>query len=261
MAIQSYFTTITALLETDFQIYKRTIKDKLIDVFIWIITILLVTAFLMPAFGLQKSYTIFTIAGLAASAGLFELFASVTNLISDFEGNNITSFYLTLPVPSWLIFIRSMIFYSFNTATLGILVLPISKLLLWNYFDLSHVSIVKFAIIYMLTNVFYAAFTVWTTSRVMSIEKIGSVWMRFVYPLWFLGGFQYSYKVLHSFNPILAYINLLNPMLYIMEGTRAAVLGQEGFLNFWLCAGTITGFIFICSWHGIVRLKRRLDFI
>jgi len=187
MAIQSYITTLTALLETDYQIYKRTIKDKLINVFIWIITILLVTAFLLPAFGLERSYTIFTIAGLAASAGLFEIFASVTNLISDFEGNNITSFYLTLPVPSWLIFIRSMIFYSFNTATLGILVLPISKLLLWNYFDLSHVSIVKFAIIFMLTSVFYAAFTVWTTSRVMSIEKIGSVWMRFVYPLWFFG--------------------------------------------------------------------------
>lgn len=260
MAIISYLSTIGYLLQTDFKIFKRTISDKLIDLFIWIITMVLVTAYLMPAFGLEKSYSGFMIASLIGSAGLFEFYASVTNLVSDFEGNNITSFYITLPIPSWLIFIKNIIFYACNTAIISILVLPICKIISWHYLDLSQFNLLKFLLIFLLTNIFYATFTLWTASKVMGIEKIGSVWMRFVYPLWFLGGFQYSLKVLYDFSPALGYASLINPMIYVMEGIRAAVLGQEGSLNFWICAGMLLLFTILTGWRGIARLKKRLDF-
>ncbi len=261
MQIRSYFPLMWKLLRTDLEIYKSTIWDKLLDLFIWIVTMVLVTTYLMPAFGLSVAYAGFLIASLVVSAGLFELYASVTNLISDFEGNDITSYYLTLPMPSYMVFIEKMAYYTINTATMGILILPISKLLVWHKLDLSQLSLIKFGLIFMLTNIFYAAFTIWVTSRVSGIEKIGSVWMRFVYPLWFLGGFQYSWKVLYNFSPTLAYLSFINPMIYVMEGARAAILGQEGSLNFWFCAGMLTLFTILCSWHGLRQLKKRLDYI
>jgi hypothetical protein len=85
--------------------------------------------------------------------------------------------------------------------------------------------------------------------------------MRFVYPLWVFGGYQYSYAVLANKNPWFAYISLINPQLYIMEGMRAAILGQEGYLNFWLCAGMTFFFSIICGIHAIFKIKRRLDFV
>ncbi|MEX0939855.1 MAG: ABC transporter permease [Candidatus Babeliales bacterium] len=260
MGILSYCNTLYYLLLTDLKIFKRTIQDKIIDLLIWIVTVVLVTAYLMPAFGLEQSYSSFMIASLTASAGLFEMYTGVTNLITDFEGNNITSFYLILPIPTWLVFIRNILFYAFNNAVLGILVLPISKLLLWHQFDLSQFSLVKFLIIFSLTNIFYATFTIWITSRISSIEQIGSVWMRFVYPLWYLGGFQYSWQVLYNFNYFLGYLSLINPMIYIMEGTRATILGQEGSLPFWLCAFFLGLASIIFGWHGIIKMKRKLDF-
>lgn len=259
--ISSYMPLMWKLLRTDLEIFKQTIWDKLIDLFIWIVTMVLVTTYLMPAFGLAPDYTGFLVASLVGSAGLFELYASVTNLISDFEGNDVTSYYLTLPMPSYLVFIEKMAYYTINTSTMSILVLPISKLLAWNNLDLSQLSIFKFLLIFMLSNIFYAAFTLWVTSRVSGIEKIGSVWMRFVYPLWFLGGFQYSFEVLYTFSPPLAYASLLNPMIYVMEGCRAAILGQQGSLNFWFCLGMLLLFTLICTWFGLRQLKRRLDFI
>lgn len=259
--MQSYISLMGKLLQTDLEIFKQTIWDKLIDLFIWIVTMVLVTAYLMPSFGLTTAYTGFLIASLVVSAGLFELYASVTNLISDFDGNNITSYYLTLPMPSWLVFVEKMIFFTINTAAMGILVLPISKLLVWNSFDLSQFNLFKFIAIFMLGNIFYGAFTIWVTSRVPGIEKIGSVWMRFVYPLWFLGGFQYSWQVLYDKNPVLAYASLINPMMYAMEGGRAAILGQEGSLNFWLCASMLAVFTIVCTWYGLKQLKKRLDYI
>lgn len=259
--MQAYTSLLWKLLRTDLEIFKQTIGDKLIDLFIWIVTMVLVTAYLMPSFGLTTAYTGFLIASLVVSAGLFELYASVTNLISDFDGNNITSFYLTLPMPSWLVFVEKMVYFTINTAAMGILVLPISKLLVWHTFDLSQLNLFKFILIFMLANIFYGSFTIWVTSRVPGIEQIGSVWMRFVYPLWFLGGFQYSWQVLYDKSPALAYASLINPMMYVMEGARAAILGQEGSLNFWLCTGMLTIFTVIFTWHGLKQLKKRLDYI
>ncbi|MGE0207262.1 MAG: ABC transporter permease [Candidatus Babeliales bacterium] len=258
--MHSYMNTLWYLLLTDFKIFKRTIHDKIIDLAIWVATMVWVTAYLMPAFGLQLSYGAFMAASLFASAGLFEQFSSAISLVSDFEGNQTISYYLTLPIPSWLVFVRNMIFFSCNTAMLSFFVLPLSKLIAWHHIDLSGIQPLKLVLIFIFFNMFYAAFTVWLASMVSSMEKIGSIWMRFIYPLWFLGGFQYSLQVLYNYWPLLAYCTLLNPMIYVMEATRMAVLNQISLLNFWACLGMIFLFTIALGMHSIKRLKRRLDF-
>ena len=261
MQFPSYFHTVYYLLLTEYLIFKQTVLDKLIDVCIWVFTMVPVTIYLFPMFGMQISYGAFMIVSMAASAGIFEQWASTTNLVSDLEGDNITAFYLTLPIPSWLSFVARMIFYAFNTAVLSIGIMPLCKLAFWNYFDVSQVNLVAYMVIFMLTNLLYASLTIWLVSMVPRLERIGSVWMRFLYPLWFFGAFQYSYKVLHEVSPTLAYLSFINPFLYVMEGTRAAILGQEGSINVWLCAIMILLFSILCAAYGIARLKKRLDYV
>lgn len=249
------------LLRTDLELFKRTINDKLIDLCIWITTMVAVTAYLMPAFGLSPHYTGFLVASLVASAGLFELYTSATNLVSDFYGDNITSYYLTLPMPSWLAFLEKIIYYTINCSVIGIVVLPLSKLLAWNSFSFEQTSFPKFFLIFILSNLFYGAFTIWIASKVPGLEMIGSVWMRFVYPLWFLGGFQYSWNVLYEYNAPLAYLSLLNPIVYVMEGSRAAILGQAGSINFWICVLMLLLLTLLFGWHGMKLLKQKLDYV
>jgi hypothetical protein len=256
----AYLNTLWYLLLTDYKIFKRTIHDKIIDLAIWVLTMVWVTVYLMPSFGLETSYGAFMMASLFASAGLFEQFSSATNLVSDFEGNQITSYYLTLPIPSWLVFVKNMIFFMFNTGVISLCVLPISKLIAWKHLNLALISPIKLLAIFIVFNMFYAAFTVWLTSMVKSMERLGSIWMRFVYPLWFMGGFQYSLEVLYGYWPLLAYITLLNPMIYIMEATRIAVLNHESMLNFWFCIFMILFFSVLIGTQSILRLKKRLDF-
>ena len=256
-----YLPLMGKLLQTDLELFKRTILDKLIDLSIWIVTMVAVTAYLMPSFGLSQGYTGFLIASLVASAGLFELYTSATNLVSDFYGDNITSYYVTLPMPSWLTFVEKIIYYTINCSVIGIVVLPLSKLLAWNSFSFAECSFPKFFLIFVLSNLFYGAFTIWIASKIPGLEMIGSVWMRFVYPLWFLGGFQYSWNVLYEYNPPLAYISLLNPITYAMEGHRAAILGQPGSLNFWVCVLMLLVFTLLFGWHGMKLLKKKLDYI
>jgi len=261
MQISQFIHTMYYLVNTQYRIFLQTIKDKYIDLFIWVIAMAAVTIYLLPSFGLATSYGTFMIASMAASAGLFEQFSSTVNLIGDFEGDNITSFYLTLPMPSWMVFLSYGIFYAFNTMVLTAFVLPISKLIFWNHLNVSQLNVLKYGLMLFATSSFYASFTLWMASFVASLQRVGSVWMRFTFPIWTFGAFQYSYAVLFDLNPWLGYASLLNPMTYVMEGTRAAVLGQEGSLNVWMCIALTFIFSLLFASHGIYRIKRRLDYV
>lgn len=193
--------------------------------------------------------------------GFLGVFPSVVTMITDFEGDQIISYYLTLPITSWMIFLRLIFYYALNFSIMSLLVLPVGKLLIWNQFDMVTIIWGKFLIIFILTHLFYGAFTLWIASRVKNMTKISNVWMRFVYPIWFLGCFNFSWTVLADKWPTLAWLSLINPMTYIMEAMRASILGQEGYLNFWMCVSIVIFFIIICGWRGILLLKKRLDFV
>jgi hypothetical protein len=222
MNIVSYSQIFKELLKADLLTIKPLVVDKLIDLFIWIATLVAVNTYVMPYFGLSTSYGVFILASSCASAGLFEVFPAIMQFVSDLEGERIIDYYLTLPIPSLLIFIRAIIYYAINAGLMGIMVLPMGKLLLWNLLDMQNINWLQYGLIFLASNFFYGALIIWTTSFVKNIMRIGSVWMRFIYPLWFLGCFQFSWQSLHNASPTLAYINLLNPMTYAAEGYRAA---------------------------------------
>jgi len=257
----SYIHVVKELVRTDLKIFKKIAVSKWIDMFIWISTMILVFAYIMPAFGLTKSYGAFMVASMCSTAGLFQSFSYLAELVADIEGDRVISYCFTLPIPSWLVFIRLIIYYTISFMLLGILVLPAGKLMLWNSFSLAQVSFGKYVLIFLLTNIFYAILALWTASYVRSLLRMDSVWMRLIYPLWFLGCFQFSWKALREVSPVLAYIDLINPITYISEGTRAAILGQQGSLNFWWCVLALIVFIVLGGWNAIRRLKRRLDFV
>jgi hypothetical protein len=261
MKLLSYQHIFKELIKTDLLVIKPLILDKLIDLFIWIITIVLVNAYIMPFFGLSTTYGTFMLASLASSAGLFEVFPSVMQFISDLEGDKTINYYITLPVPSWLVLLRSILHYAMNAAIMGILIVPIGKLLLFNQFELASVNILQYVVIFFFTNLFYGCFTLWIISYVKNMLRIGSVWMRFIYPLWFLGCWQFSWQSLYTISPVLAYLDILNPMTFVAEGYRVALLGSQDSLNFWLCVGMLIVFSVGMGWHAMVRLKKRLDFV
>lgn len=258
----SYLSVIKEVLKTDFAIFHKNVINKIIDLAIWIVTVTFVSIYLMPAFGVSSnSFGMFMIGSLIASAGLFEVFPEVMNLVSDFEGNQTIMFYTLLPIPTSFVFIRLLLYYALSSLFLAACTIPMLKIFFWYRISFAATNILQLMVIMILTNALYGALTLWTSSMVPSVQKIGSVWMRFIYPLWFLGGFQFPWSALQQEFPKVAIIVLANPLLYVMEGTRAAFSGQEGYLPFWACVGMLLLFIVGFSWHAIKRLKKRLDFI
>lgn len=258
----SYFNVCKNLITIDLIIFKQMFLDKFIDLSIWVVLTTLVTAYIMPYFGLAVDFGVFQLGGIIAAAGLFEMGNSnVVDLVSDFEGDRVISFDLTLAIPSWLALASKTAYYFIIYTLLALLMLPIGKVCLWNQFELTSVNYPKLILAIFAINLFYASFALWIASRVPNMAKMGQVWMRFIFPMWFLGGFQFSWMASYKTIPSFALANLINPMIYITEAVRVALLGQEGFINFWLCLLAIVFFAAVSFYFGITSLKKRLDFI
>ncbi len=258
----SYFNVCKNLIEMDLIVFKHMFLDKFIDLTIWISLTTVVTAYILPYFGLAADFGVFQLGSLIAAAGLFEMGNSnVVDLVSDFEGDRVISFNLTLPIPSWLALVSKAGYYFIIYTILSLLMLPIGKLCLWSQFDLTSVHYPKLIMAIFALSLFYASFALLVASMVANIAKMGQVWSRFIFPLWFLGGFQFSWMASYKTIPSLAIANLVNPMIYITEAVRVALLGQEGFINFWVCLLAIVFFAIVSLYLGITSLRKRLDFI
>ncbi|HLB40574.1 MAG TPA: ABC transporter permease [Candidatus Babeliales bacterium] len=261
LTTNNYLTTVTALLKTELLVYRQIVVDKFIDVAIWVILTMVITSYILPLFGLKADFGVFQLGGVLAAVGLFEVYVSNVELIADYTGDRIIDYYLTLPLPASLVILSKALYYFLVNLSLTLLVFPLGKLCLWQQLDLSQVHYPKLLLAIILACAFYAGFVIWSSSITPNMHKLGSVWSRLIFPMWFLGGFQFSWSALHHVFPWLAYLNLLNPMLYITEALRVSLLGQADYLNFWLCLLAITSCASLCFLVGYRNLKRRLDFV
>lgn len=247
-----------ALIQRDMVVFLPTWKDRFINGLIWGILSIVIFEYVVPRMGMGPMGT-FMAAGVTASWGFFEVTENSTRFIADLEGERSISYYLTLPFAQWGVFARIGITNALQAMSISALFLPLSKIVLQDAFSFAHFSFFKFIVIFLLIHLFYGFFSLYLTAQIKSLSTINNVWMRIVFPLWWIGCYQFSWQALYSISPGLALMNLVNPLVYAMEGMRAAVMGQEGFLNFWWCVGALVVWTFIAGCIGTRKLRHRLD--
>ncbi len=256
-----HFFVLKELLRADYCVFKATFFSRFYDVFVWASVNTFAGGYMLPAFGLGIGYAGFIAAGVCAAAGLNMVYPVVMKIVTDFEGDQLYSYYATLPMPTSFVFIRLFFNFVLSALVMNIFVLPLTKLILWYRFDLSNFSISLFLIAYTMITIFYGALTLWLASRIKHMHNMRSIWMRYIYPMFGFGGYYFSWQAFYTLNPQLAYLNLCNPMTHVMEIMRTAILGQPGFLNFWFSFCALGIFTVLFMWLGVTRLKQRLDLI
>lgn len=247
------------LLRRDLQRYKREFWAKLFDTASLLFTNLVVFGYFMSSYGLGGNYGPFMLISAISSFGFFDIVGKISQLISDIEGERTISYTLTLPIPSWLVFVYIGIYWALNSVLITFLLFPLGKLIIFNQFDLSQISYLKLIPMYISMNLFYGFFSLWMTSMLKNMGDVGSLWVRVINPLIMFGAYFYSWHAIYELSHSIAIITLINPMVYVMEGMRAAALGQEGSISFWICLPVVWIFTIACAWHGTRRLQKRLD--
>lgn len=248
------------ILKTDLiKYYKKTALDDLLNFAIWVVCVLTIAAYVFPQMGMTHSYAAFMAISTVVSISFWAAWGVTAQFVSDLEANRVVQYYLTLPISAKLFFAKQVLFYMLRSMVTSLMMIPLSKLVLMDAFDMSHVSIAKFVIAFSASSLFCATLSLLMTSLVKGMYAIDNVSMRFLFPLWFFGGSQFAWYTLHAVSPVLAYISLGNPLLYAMEATRAAFFGQAGCLPFWPCIGMLILFSLLFGYVGTRRLIKGLD--
>lgn len=253
--------TFFQFMKKDLLMFRREYFSKFFDTCFLFFTNVIVFSYFMPIMGLQSTYGSFILIGAIASFGLFDVIGHVATLIGDIEGDKTIQFPLAMPISSTLVFMQIALRWAINSFILTLLLFPIGKILLPYEYKILEMNFLKLIPMYITINVFFGFFSLWIASLIKSISSLSSLYLRVVNPIFMFGGYFYTWESLYTLSPTLAYINLIDPMLYVFEGMRSAALGSEGYLPFWNCFLALWGFILVTGYLGIRRLKKRLDVV
>ena len=258
MNLQLYIAS--QLILKDLVLFCRGFGSKFIDLTIMLSLNVIVFGYFMP--GASKDFGTFILVGSIASFGFFEIVGKVGMLISDIDGDRTINHKLILPIKTWWVLAAQAISWAIESIIINILLFPLGKILLYNHFNLSAISYFRLLPIIVISNLFFGFFALWVTGMLKGgMRSLSHLWIRFISPLYMFGCYFYPWTDAYKLSPIIGYVSLLNPFVYVMEGTRSAVLGATGYLPYSLSFIVLVLFIVLFGWHAVKRLKMRLDFI
>lgn len=250
------------LIYKDLVILKKDFWGTFLDMLIWPAIASIVFGYIMPQIAnVRSDYGGFVLLGAIITIATVSALDSATQIISDMDNNRMIDYYLTLPISPALFFVKEAISITLKSLILTLPIFPLGKLLLLKKFSLLHLSFIKFCLMYICITVFIGFFALWIISWIKNQEAVIHVWLRLYNPMMWFGGLLFSWQQIYHAIPAISYLMLLNPITYATEGLRGSVLGQENFINFWVCLLVLLIYTFLIAVISIKTLLKRLDCI
>jgi hypothetical protein len=220
----------------DLTILKKTFIEKIINSCFFIIVELFIVNNIFVTLGMSQSFGAFQFASMIVILPIFHVFAEVINLISDIENDRIINYRLLLPMKSFFVFLSKYIYFVIMYFSFSIVVFPLGKICCYNTLNTTSIHYGMLFSTFLFSSLFYLSLTFFLASFIKNVSSLETIWGRFIYPMWILGGFQFSWYILHKSMPLFAYVDLLNPMIYITEGSRNAIITHNTtFINPYIC--------------------------
>ncbi|HXW53345.1 MAG TPA: ABC transporter permease [Myxococcota bacterium] len=247
------------LIKAELKAYKPMALSETIDLLVWVAVLTVINGLVLPALHVPREFLLISFSGTVASAVSFKSYPNIANLVADVHGDQTIKQRLILPIPPWMGFFAMVVSTFLITLWTALWAFPLGLPFMWQLMDFSGISLWRFLVIMLASAWFFSALPLLMTSFIPSPRLVGRVWLRFLFPLWFFGGFSFTWEKFYEAIPWLAIIDLMNPYLYMMEGARVALLGPPGNLPFWLDVSMLLVLSIICFVFGVKRLRKQID--
>lgn len=258
------FSIFLRLLWRDTYIYFKQKRNYLINYcLIYPATLSLTYGFVFPKTNFASGALPSTGVLLAGSITfIFIILPVALNLflLFDFEGDRFIDYQMLLISPR-LVILEKIIFSATFNFILLLPFFPIAKLLLRDNFDISNISVIKLLVILYLSSLTCCAYVVLSMCIMKSTYQLGNWWRRVNGPMFIFGGSWTPWIAIFNFSQILGYFVLINPIIYVTEGVRGAILGEGIYIPFLYCviALIISTTLFISA--TFYFFKKRTDHI
>ncbi len=182
------------------------------------------------------------------------------DLLFDLEQNRYVDYQITVLNPR-LVILKRILVASLLTFIMTAPFFPVAKIVLRNYLDTSNTSWLQLMLILYLGSLCCSAYHQCAILLLKKSNQITSLWARFNHILIMLGGFWAPLHTMNEYSSLLGTIMRFNPLLYVSEGLRQAIVGGNQFLSIAQCASMLIlfslGFTVLC-WY---IFKKRVDHI
>ncbi len=253
--------TFSQLLNRDMTIFRREYRTKLLDTAFLLFTNVVVFAYFLPLFGATKSLGPFILVSAITTFGLFDIIGKVSVRLADIEGHQAIAYTLNLPIHPNSVFGYIGLAWAIEPYVISLPLFLVGKVLLWNEFSLAAIHYPKMMLMFAAGCLFYGYFSLWLVGLMKGMSSLSHLFIRVINPIFMFGAYFYPWIAAYKLSPIVGYLSLLNPLVYINEGMHSAVLGPEGHLPFWVSFGVIWIFTALCALDATRRLRKRLDCI
>lgn len=179
-------------------------------------------------------------------------------LIFDLENQRFVDYQMSMLNPS-LVIIQRIFFTSILTWLISLPFYPVGKLTVPTYIDTSNTSWWRVIILLYLSALGCSAYHMLATLLLKRSADINTIWARANLILIDFGGLWIPWFVLHQYSPIIGYFAYLNPLLYMTEGLKGAILGSSEFLSFPLCILMLIVFSIGLTAASCAVFKKRVD--
>lgn len=218
-------------------------------------------------FGYIVPHSIFSTTGLPPS---FVLIGSFTVLfivntvpinldfLMDLQSDRYIEYQMSLLRPRWILLER-ILFSTSITSCIILIFFVMCKIFLGSFLSLENLSIAKLLTIIVTGCLWSSSYIVMSYCIMGSTTYISSWYRRCNFPMIVFGGLWMQWSTMYSFSPLVGYIGLCNPLIYISEALRSSVFGPAGFIPFWICISILLTLSVLFYTVSIVAFKRLVD--
>ncbi|MEA2765380.1 MAG: type transport system permease protein [Gemmatimonadaceae bacterium] len=212
-----------ALLRRDMTVARRELPFFLLRTTMQPLMFVIVFGYLLPKMGFMgRGYTTALLPGVLAISLTFSSIQSVAlPMVQDFGWTKEIEDRLLAPVPIWLVAAEKIVAGVLQGVVSALFVLPVARLIMGPIPNLTFGHIGDVLLITVLGAAAFSSLGLFLGTAIQP-QQIGLMFGVILAPMIFFGCAYYPWQGLSAV-PIMKYAVLINPLVYVAEGMRAAL--------------------------------------
>lgn len=246
-----------AILRRDMTVARRELPYFLLRTTLQPLLFVVIFGFLMPKMGIVRAgYTGLMLPGILALSLTLSSIQSVSlPMMQDFGFTKEIEDRLLSPISHNLVAIEKMVSGVLQGVVAALFVLPIARLIMGPIPGLSFGNIPLLVAITILGGAAFSAIGLFLGTGIPP-QQIGLMFSVILGPMIMFGCTYYPWRGLDSV-PLVKYLVLLNPLVYVSEGMRAALTPSIAHMDLWGIVTALVAITTIFTYLGLKTFEKR----
>jgi ABC-2 type transport system permease protein len=216
-------TVFGALLRRDIRVARKELPFFLLRTTMQPLLFLIVFGYLLPKMNFVRGgYQSALLPGiLAVSLATSAIQSVALPMVQDFGWTKEIEDRLLAPVPTWVIAAEKIVAGVIQGIIAALFVLPIARIIMGPIANLTFGHLGDVVVITVLGATAFSALGMWLGTGIAP-QQIGLMFSVIIAPMLFFGCAYYPWRGLDAV-PVMKYLVLVNPLVYVAEGMRGAL--------------------------------------